>query len=117
MKLKDFNTLKKIMARTTSDNDAEALESIRAANRLLASESLTWQRVLDKTVSVRHEIEDVPRDFDFAGGVDINATFERALDKATGSFRDFLLSLQEQWEEKAWLSESQKDALFKAAER
>lgn len=46
------------MMRTTSENDAEALASLRAANRLLASHHLTWDAVFARTVTVVNEIID-----------------------------------------------------------
>jgi hypothetical protein len=42
----DLSRLSKILARTTSPIDAEALASIRAANRMVKDADTTWPRVL-----------------------------------------------------------------------
>ena len=38
--------LKKLMALTTSENDGEALNALRAANRILARNDLSWEDLL-----------------------------------------------------------------------
>lgn len=42
----DRERLTKLLAMTTSDNDGEALNALRMANKLLAAEQLTWEEVL-----------------------------------------------------------------------
>lgn len=63
MKLADFNRLKKFMALTDSDVDAEAMGALKAANNLLRKESLTWERVLSRSVKIISEAEEAPEDY------------------------------------------------------
>lgn len=43
----DRNKMTKLLALTASDNDGEALNAIRAANRILKKEKLSWEKFLD----------------------------------------------------------------------
>lgn len=126
MNLKTFGTFKKLMERTTSDSDAEALTALRAANRLLAAEGLSWTRVLDRSIRVVAEYEEHAStssaankhengDID-AGNKEIDRAFE-ILSDIKGGFSDFIESLHEQWSERRWLSRAQRNALLKAAEQ
>ena len=117
MKLSDFNRLRKLMAMTFSDNDTEALTSVRAANRLLKDNGLTWQRVFDRTVRVENSVEEAIPSKGGYSGEEVDRMFEDALSKAGGGFRDFLLSLQATYDERGRLSEGQMDALVRAAKR
>ena len=45
------------MALSTSDSDPEALGALRAANRLLAANGVTWDRVFDRCVVVLEAVE------------------------------------------------------------
>lgn len=117
MKLSDFNRLRKLMAMTFSDNDTEALTSVRAANKLLKDNGLTWQRVFDRTVRVENSVEEAVPSKNGYSEEDITTMFESALSKADGGFRDFLLSLQARYDEKGRLSEGQMDALIRASKR
>lgn len=42
----DRDRLVKLLAMTTSDNDGEALNALRMANKMLAAEKMTWEQVL-----------------------------------------------------------------------
>lgn len=129
MKLADFRRLKGIMERTTSESDNEALTSIRAANRLLAAEGLTWTRVLDRSVQVLLEVEPAPdqpqpwpggpqrRPHDGSDRDEVERAFEAAMEKAKGGFADWLDDVYEQWQRKDYLSSEQRRILFEAAER
>jgi hypothetical protein len=113
MNLKDFAQLKGLMAMTAADNDGEALNSIRAANRLLARNGLTWDMVFARTVRVSDPVESgVADDYD-----DNQRLFERALSGSRGSFRTTLLSIQAQYETHGRLSERQWAVVREAAER
>lgn len=98
--------------RTTSENDAEALASLRAANRLLAQHSLTWDSVFARTVTVVNEIIDNTK-----SDSDEDALFEKALEGTTGKFRDVLLSIYEQYHSGHRLSEKQWQVIRNAASR
>lgn len=126
MNLKTFETFKKLMERTTSDSDAESLNALRAANRLLTKEGLSWTRVLDRSVRVVAEYEEHqpenPKSRRTENGTtkandeEIERAFE-ILSDIKGGFSDFIESLYEQWTERRWLSRKQRDALLSAVER
>lgn len=117
---KEFGLLKKLMAMTTSDADAEVLMAIRQANAILAKHGLDWVKVFAKVVTVIAEVEAAEDDHH---GHDVEAErIENAFDALQeqdlkGGFADFIESLREQWERKRFLTDAQKRALFKAAEK
>lgn len=121
MKFADFKRLKAMMARSTSENDPECLASIRAANRVLAANGLTWDRVLDRSVRVIQDVEEGPSDA--SAEADTRSSVEYAFQTIYGSadmsdsFKDFIDSLRAQWERKGSLSPAQLSALMKAAQR
>lgn len=119
MKLDDFRRLKKFMALTTSDNDNEALQALRQANKVLSAHGLTWPAILDKTVTVKNEMEQMPIEPSAQReGERIDKAFQTALDRIPrGTFRDFILSLEKQWHETRHLSPAQRDAVIRAAQR
>jgi hypothetical protein len=115
MKLKDFERLKRLMMRTTSGTDQERLESIDHANKMLAAEGLTWEKVFARTVKVVQEVEEAPADDDpderrRALGVQIDEAFE-FLD-SRGRSSKYTNSLREQWEARRFLSDGQRVKLF-----
>lgn len=118
MKLKDFSTLKRLMMLTTSDSDAEALAALRKANALLLANGVDWDRVFGRTVQVINEFEPAPDDDPdqerTRGAGMIDAAFE-TLAEVRGGFADFITSLQDQWTKRRFLSDKQKEALFRAA--
>lgn len=114
MNLKDFSKLKRLMAMTGSDSDAEALGAIRAANRVLFANGLTWEMVFKRTVSVVSEVEVL----DDGDGDELVDAFRAALDDARpGSFRDVLLDMQSRHDRGYPLSDRQKRVVFDAADR
>lgn len=117
MKLDDFRRFKGMMERTTSDNDHEALASMRAANRLLVREGLTWTRVLDRSVSINLPFETAADAHGEPDRDEMEALFEQAMEGANGEFRDVLESIHEQWERKHWLSPKQRQVVEDAARR
>ncbi len=113
MSLKDLSQMKGLMALSNSDNDGEALNAIRAANRLLVKNGLTWDMFFRRTVTVMTEVEAVSD-----GDEDIiNDAFEEALRDAHGTFRETLLSIQAQWSRTHHLSERQRRVMLDAASR
>lgn len=114
MSLADFSRLKKFMALTASDNDAEALASMQQANRVLAQNGYTWDMVFGRTVKVLHPIEADPVDEE---ADEKEALFDRALRGASGEFRTMLLSIQSQYQTKGWLSEKQWAVVKNACDR
>lgn len=117
MKLADFQRLKKLMGLTFSEADGEALNALRAANRLLVAERLTWERVLDRTVQVGADVEPAETAPTDGLSAEVDAAFETVLDTAGGSFRTFVLDLHEQWTRHHHLSPNQLAALFRARDR
>lgn len=130
MKLSEFNQLKKLMQRTTSDSDPEALTALRMANKVLARNGLGWERVFERLVTVEPDIEvasDVegPREPSerLLHGRWTPAELEAALSQVliaaeNGSgWRTFLLDLEAQWRAKSWLSLSQCEAIMKGLAR
>jgi len=118
MKLTDFNRLKKIMELASSPVDGEALNAIRKANELLVREGLTWTRVLDRSIQIISTFETSAEgdgvDLDEAD--DIDSQLERALNNASGDFRNVILSFEEQWTEKHYLSPRQREVLERTAQ-
>lgn len=116
MTLKDFEQLKKFMALTASDNDGEALNAIRAANAVLVRNGLLWRNVFERTVTVVSPVGAVLGADGASDGLD-EATFERALDNANGTFRDTVFSIYEQWSAGKALSDRQVTVVEAAARR
>jgi len=58
MRRADFERLKKIMDRTRSENDHEALASLRAANRIIELSGVSWERFFERMVRI--EVEENP---------------------------------------------------------
>lgn len=115
MNLKEFQQLKKLMAMTTSDSDYETVSAIRAANKLLAQHSLTWDKVFSRTVTVISELTGQPVD---AADDDLEDTFQTALDSTPeGSFRDTLLDIYAKHGRGEPLSPRQRQVVEDAAER
>lgn len=117
MKLDDFRKLKKLMEQTTSDSDGEAVNALRAANRILKRENLTWTRVLDRSVSIAVPFESAKTATGKIDEDDLDAMFEVALEHASGGFRDMLEDIHDQWERRRSLSPRQRQVVVEAAER
>jgi hypothetical protein len=128
MKLATFARFKKIMARTTSDNDHEALAALRAANALLKEESLTWERVLSRSINVIQEVEQAPDDDTYRHhhGAPSKSRVQVMLDAAllaeaerkaasiprlSRRSREFVESIHTFFEEKGYLTDGQRDAI------
>lgn len=122
MKLKDFDKLKKFMQKTMSGTDAERLQAIDFANRVLNEYNLDWDRVFRKLVTVVAEVEESPEDLS-AGAIDpeakeideaFNALEESGLH---GSFAATVDSIRGQWTTKRFLTDAQKGVIFRARDR
>ena len=75
MKIDQFNTLKRIMQLSTSNNDAEALAALRKANAILAEAGVDWSRVFERCVTVVAEYESDPEQ-ESSGSRDKDRTVE-----------------------------------------
>lgn len=120
----------KLMMMTSSSHDAEALTAIRKANAMLASANVNWEEFLGAVETAK--TAPPPRSdsgfsdvhgpgYDGSGACRdaaiVEPMFEQAFVKVRpgSSFRDFLDSLREWWEEKGYLTQRQFQALRKAA--
>lgn len=121
MKVKDFNTLVKLMQMTFSESDGEALTALRKGNGILLANNLNWQQVLNKVVQLEVEEappEPEPSEKESAKRREIEAAFEiMTHTQLSGSFAQFIDSLREQYFDTGRLSMAQRDALFKAARK
>ena len=113
MSLDNFRRLKKLLTLATSDNDAEAISSFRAATRLVAQAGYTWEAVMDRVVSVVQEVEPAPA----SGDDDLDAAFDLALRGARGDFRGTLESIREQYAARGFISSRQREVVMDAADR
>ena len=122
MNLKTFDTLKKMMALTFSDNDPEALASIRAANRLLVKEGIDWQRVLSRTMNVINEVEEAPPERtapphrDGSDDRRLLHDAEEAVEEGS-EIAEFIASLRSYYETKGQLTPNQRGALKRIIDR
>ena len=112
MKLADFNRLKKTLERTFSENDHEALASLRAANRILQADSLTWERVLNRSINVIAEFEAAHDD-----PSEIDDLFEEAARRAWRETELFVMSVHEYYREKGFITDNQRMALKRIRDR
>ena len=141
MKLADFNRLVKFMEMTTSTSDGEALNAVRAANKLLAANNADWKKVFARLITIEVEVDegngamvDPPPANRSAPGAapvqpgksqeqldreaNINRMFDLVLNKVTsGDFRGFLMSLHVHWEKKGYLTPAQYEALTRTYKR
>lgn len=128
MKLATFNRLAKMMALTFSESDGEALNAIRAANKILIEGELTWDNVFKRLVTVEMDLYEAdmqdsqPPPAPHKTTQEKDGRIEEALDLVLattqeGSFRDMIQSYHTQWEAKSFLSAKQKEVLFNAADR
>lgn len=116
MTLSEFNRLKKMMMLTTSPNDAEALSALRKANEVLAAFSYDWNAVFGRLVKVEGgmpEIEAAPEERSLDD--EITEAFQKIFDAKKDN--SFINSLYEQYQSNHFLSELQREALFKNARR
>lgn len=116
MSIDKFNQLKKVMQQTTAENDNVALMALRKANSVIAACGYTWEDIFNRLIKV-----DVPL-VPVSEGPSLKDTIRTAFNEVLssdpkGSFADFISSLSEQYDSKGFLTQNQKDALFKAAQK
>jgi hypothetical protein len=113
MKIANFRRLKAIMERTASASDHEALAALRAANRILMADNLTWDRVLSRSVTVIDEVEAAPvydgeRVIADDAIIDLIAAAKAKADTIPSpGTKDFVYSVARQWDEEGWISPAQ----------
>lgn len=106
--LAEFTQFKKLMNLTTSPNDAEALAALRKANTILDAHKATWELVLNRVLRVEAQIESGEDN-------DMEDVFEKALERSSGTFRDLVNDIYNQWETKRTISPRQREIVLKAA--
>jgi hypothetical protein len=127
----DRARLSKLLALTTSDNDHEAIGCIRAANRMLAAEKLSWEEVLagpvtNFTVTVTRRPDEPPQS-DGAWSaphlrdkVIIDLMFRTVYAQPrtdNDEFWQFMDSIHHRWEQHGNLTQSQYWALKRSYNR
>ena len=96
--------LRKLLNLTTSDNDHEALSSIRVANKLLSDSGLTWCQVLNFQPETETEPETEYSNEYIEVGDMLDHILNRKLGRGT---RNFLESIYDQFKKQGYLSEKQ----------
>ena len=134
--LSDLDRLKRFMGIAySSDQDGEALNALRMANKLLRSGGLDWNDVFTRMITVKESYGNYSpgprvREYEDEGEFEpqvksdpgdmrsqIEAAF-RDLEGKTGSnkkFENFINSLREQFDRDGYLSQAQRASLFKSA--
>lgn len=117
----------KLMARTTSPNDNEALVSVRKANALLLEANLTWDEFISqKTIIIQEIVSQIPQSASnpqqsqqstgSTGKKYTNTEIEQMLVDcllyvSNPSGKTFIASLNENYRTKGYLSQNQARAL------
>lgn len=124
MKLSDFKTMKKMMNMTQSGSDQEKLTAVGMVNAILRKSNTTWDRVLDRCISVEVGVESVEAATGRRGEgptADERAAARRRIVDAfaaieasdpRGERATFVDSLRRQWDERGRLTPAQLEALF-----
>ncbi len=104
----ELDKLVKLMMRTTSPNDFEALVSIRMANKMLMDSNINWEDfIAQKTVVINEVVQKVQKKDD----AEIEEMLEMCLKHVTGPSKKFIESINEFYWDKGRLSVRQKEAL------
>ncbi len=126
MKLESFRKLKLMMNKTMSGTDAERLTAIDMANKIVVESNTTWDRILDRVISIDVPIEAAAARSSEGVDKEVRAAFVKKVNDAfevieasdpRGSFTDFIASLKDQWDARGRLSPAQLDALWAARDR
>lgn len=108
-----YNTFKKFMTLTTSENDHEALVALRKANDVLQEQGVTWKQLLEKVVVLDQfaiaPVDNFDRDEEASPEQRkdfIDAAFRKAENQVNpaSSFRDFIARLKDKWHREGHLS-------------
>lgn len=124
MQAQKFEKFIKLMMMTTSPNEGEALTATRMANALLLEANLNWDEFLRGKVKITNQAAGGSASGSFTGKKYTNSDdIERMLDavlknvRSGTSFYTFIKSLSDWWEDNAFLTEKQYNALRKSYER
>lgn len=117
--LSDLSLLEKWLTRLGSDQDGEAANAGRQATAILTKHGFTWSELLRKQVQV--DIEPAAEPSREAIIAVTNAKVQRALDTLRGvdlgNFSHYITSLDAKWAKDNYLTQPQREALFKAYDR
>src|SRR5712664_3493428 len=118
--LGELEQLKRFMGVTFSVHDPEALTGLRKANQILKRHGLTWAEVLGRAVSAGAANGSLVQP---AGTeVSIADQIRKAFDELrgtirSGSFGEFVASLEDQFETTGYLTPEQRRPLFEAVRK
>ena len=119
----DYKMFLKLMSLTTSEFNGEALNAIRMANSVLARTNQTWEDLLKgKIVMIAPPSDDTKTtrsSVRHQNANEINGYFETLFNRGSrlGTFRTWVNSVHEWWEEKGFLTDAQYQTLKKSAQR
>jgi hypothetical protein len=120
----DYKMFLKLLNLTTSQYDGEALNAIRMANAVLARTNQSWEDLLDgKIVMIAPLDNEKPlakSQVRYSNHAEIDGFFEILYDRGDyrlGTFKAWVDSVHEWWEEKGYLTEKQYETLKKSARR
>lgn len=112
MNMHDFLRLKKVMQQTFNENDSVALMALKKANSVLKENSLSWEDVFDKLVTVEETLD--MDDCDLKEDT-LNMKINNAFEILSNKKGNFINSLRTQWNQKHHLTKNQQDVLFEMA--
>lgn len=114
--LNQLALLRKLLAMTTSANDAEALVAVRKANAIMKTHAFTWDDLFARTVTVDAAEPEPEAPSEAALRDKINESFDYLRGRDLGNFTDFIESIEKQWLGKKYLTPGQRKPLFDAVE-
>lgn len=117
MNSKNLDKLKKLLMMTTSDNDHEALQAMRGANKVLASENLTWEQFCKGRIISVTEAPPEPPEREISEDEFVQAAVIVANADIHGSFERMCASIIDQWNRGKKLTKRQKEIIVDAADR
>lgn len=118
----DYKMFLKLMNLTQSSFDGEALNAIRMANAVLARTNMGWEDLLKGKIVMIAAAQDAPRpksNIRITNTDEINSYFETLYDRGSslGTFKQWVDSVHDWWEEKGFLTQAQYDTLKRSALR
>src|SRR5258708_7749654 len=100
--LGELDQIKRFMGLTFSVHDGEALSALRKTNEVLKKHGLTWAEVLGRSVTAGSTGIEPANEMSIE--TQIRKAFDELRGNVFGSFKEFVASLEAQFEEKRYLS-------------
>lgn len=124
----DKNRLIKFMMLTTSDQDGEALNALRRANKMLKEAKINWEELLTQSEPKGFSHDDWFGGFSQTNRGERKDSFgytrnewdgivRRCYQEVQGRAREFIESIHDQWVSRGSLSPKQKAAILKFYDR